>query len=63
MITDEDAKRLVASMREIAEENAVQAQRAQSKAWRAHCEGRTDAYRLAAGWLEKLIPDKEADGA
>ena len=59
MVTDEDARRLVADLRRIAGENEVQATR--RKHWREHCESRADAYRLAAGWLEQIIHEEADD--
>jgi len=59
MITDDDAKKLVATMREMADKNAEQARLARNAYGRSHHEGRADAYYISAKWLEDLIP-KEA---
>ena len=60
MITDKDARALVANMREIADTNDEDARQIHSiTCWREHCKGRADAYRLAAKWLQELISEKE----
>ena len=62
MITDEDAKLLVRNLRMIAKDNDKEAERriSHNATWRRHYEGRADAYRLAAGWLEGIIHEEEA---
>ena len=59
MITDEDAKILVADLRRVAENNKKKSQEKPGTWYSGHCDGRAAAYTLAAEWLEKLIPGKE----
>ncbi|MFH1486540.1 MAG: hypothetical protein ABIH46_10750 [Chloroflexota bacterium] len=60
MATDRKIKELVAKLHVIACDNKTEAGKALDQ---RHCdwlEGRADAYRLAAGWLEELVePDEE----
>ena len=55
MITNEDAKKLVARIRECAKQNEASASTEHNDGHRQWLEGRADAYGLAANWLERLI--------
>jgi len=56
MITNEDARALVANMHEIAEINRQEPSHLPAdNCWRKRIESRAQAYDLAAGWVEELI--------
>ena len=63
MITDEDAKKLVETLRRIATRNAADRGCHTGEYWKGQSDGRAGAYSLAAEWLEALIvpDDEEAD--
>jgi len=60
MITNEDARALVANMREIADLNRQETSHLPAdNCWRKRMESRSQAYDLSAKWLEELIPTEE----
>lgn len=62
MITDEDARELVKSLRICAARNKTDGDGADGGYLRGQCHGRSAAYALAAKWLEE-INHEEAENA
>ena len=61
MITDEDARKLVKTLRLTAKRNIEERDEQGGEYWKGQSDGRNGAYNLAADWLEQII-HKEADG-
>jgi len=60
MITDKDARALVAHLHMLANHNrGIVHPLPVYDCWRRCCETRASAYDLAARWLEKIITDEE----
>ena len=58
MITDEDARILVADLRSVAGNSKKKSQEKPGTWGSGHYAGRAAAYTLAAEWLEEIIHEK-----
>jgi len=62
MITDEDARALVKTLRDISARNASERDDYAGEYWGGQSDGRASAYKFAADWLEAIIHE-EAENA
>lgn len=60
MITNENARELVKTLRGIAKRNLEEREQG-NEYWKGQSDGRASAYNLTADWLEALIPDGEVE--